>query len=98
MICDVFNHSPVFRVGGDEFVVVLIHRDYENRDALIKELKDKMTELSEKTELEEWLRPSAAIGLGIYEQNKDTDCDSVFKRADDAMYENKTQMKACRKV
>ena len=98
MICDVFNHSPVFRVGGDEFVVVLIHRDYENRDALIKELKDKMTELSEKTELEEWLRPSAAIGLGVYEQTKDTDCDQVFKRADDAMYENKTQMKACRKV
>ena len=98
MICDVFNHSPVFRVGGDEFVVVLIHRDYENRDDLISELKAKMAELSEKTDLEEWLRPSAAIGLGIFDDKKDTDCDQVFKRADDAMYENKTEMKACRKV
>ena len=98
MICDVFNHSPVFRVGGDEFVVVLIHRDYENRERLITELKDKMAELSEKTDLEEWLRPSAAIGLGIYDEKKDIDCDSVFKRADDAMYENKTEMKACRQI
>lgn len=98
MICDAFNHSPVFRVGGDEFVVVLIHRDYENRDELISELKAKMAELSEKTDLEEWLRPSAAIGLGIFDNKKDIDCDSVFKRADDAMYENKTEMKACRKV
>ena len=98
MICDVFSHSPVFRVGGDEFVVVLIHRDYENRDNLISELKAKMTELSEKTDLEEWLRPSAAIGLGVFDKKKDIDCDRVFKRADDAMYENKTEMKACRKV
>ena len=98
MICDVFSHSPVFRVGGDEFVVALIHRDYENRDALVEELKRKMTELGNKTELEEWLRPSAAIGLAVYDKNNDTDCDQVFKRADDAMYENKTKMKACRKV
>ena len=98
MICDVFNHSPVFRVGGDEFVVVLIHRDYDNREELIKELKQKMNELADRTELEEWLRPSAAIGVAVYDENKDTDCDQVFKRADDAMYENKTEMKACRKV
>ncbi|MBO4617649.1 MAG: diguanylate cyclase [Lachnospiraceae bacterium] len=98
MICDVFNHSPVFRVGGDEFVVVLIHRDYDNREELIKELKQKMNVLADRTELEEWLRPSAAIGVAVYDENKDTDCDQVFKRADDAMYENKTEMKACRKV
>ena len=98
MICDIFAHSPVFRVGGDEFVVVLVHRDYENRDELVADLKKRMNDLSEKTELEEWLRPSAALGLGIYDKEKDIDCDQVFKRADDAMYENKTEMKACRKV
>ena len=38
MICDVFSHSPVYRVGGDEFVVILTGRDYENRIALMREL------------------------------------------------------------
>ena len=28
LICDVFVHSPVFRIGGDEFVVILKNNDY----------------------------------------------------------------------
>ena len=28
MICDIFQHSPVYRTGGDEFVVVLTGRDF----------------------------------------------------------------------
>ncbi|MBQ5423407.1 MAG: GGDEF domain-containing protein, partial [Clostridiales bacterium] len=32
LICDVYKHSPVFRIGGDEFVVILKGTDYENRD------------------------------------------------------------------
>ena len=31
LICDIFKHSPVFRIGGDEFVAVLTGDDYENR-------------------------------------------------------------------
>jgi diguanylate cyclase (GGDEF)-like protein len=38
MICDVFCHSPVYRVGGDEFVAILKDRDYDNRNILIHEL------------------------------------------------------------
>ena len=34
MICRVFKHSPVFRIGGDEFAVILQDEDYRNRDAL----------------------------------------------------------------
>ncbi|MBR6089089.1 MAG: GGDEF domain-containing protein, partial [Anaerolineaceae bacterium] len=35
-ICNIFKHSPVFRVGGDEFVVILRNTDYEKRDYLYK--------------------------------------------------------------
>jgi diguanylate cyclase (GGDEF)-like protein len=93
MICDTFTHSPVFRVGGDEFIVVLIHRDYENREALIFSLKTQMDDLSSRNELDEWLRPTAAIGLAIYDKNQDKASDTVLKRADEAMYENKRRMK-----
>ena len=27
MICDIFQHSPVYRTGGDEFVVIMRGRD-----------------------------------------------------------------------
>ena len=32
LICRVFQHSPVFRIGGDEFAVILQNDDYENRE------------------------------------------------------------------
>ncbi len=32
MACDIFSHSPVYRIGGDEFTVILTDRDYENYD------------------------------------------------------------------
>ena len=32
MICEIFKHSPIFRVGGDEFVAVISEHDYEMRD------------------------------------------------------------------
>lgn len=37
-ICDIFDHSPVFRVGGDEFAVVARNRDYEHLDELMGEM------------------------------------------------------------
>ena len=34
-ICDIFDHSPVYRVGGDEFAVIARGRDYGNIDGLM---------------------------------------------------------------
>ena len=36
LICRVFAHSPVFRIGGDEFAVVLQNEDFINREDLIR--------------------------------------------------------------
>ena len=56
-----------------------------------------MNEQAAKADVDEWLKPTAAIGIGIYDPKVDKDCDTVFKRADEAMYENKKAMKDCRK-
>ena len=37
-VCDIFDHSPVFRVGGDEFAVIARGRDYEHIDELMEKM------------------------------------------------------------
>lgn len=32
LLCDIFVHSPVFRIGGDEFVVFLRGSDYADKE------------------------------------------------------------------
>ena len=44
MICDIFQHSPVYRTGGDEFVVILTGRDYIIRKELVLALHDRSVE------------------------------------------------------
>ena len=36
IVCNVFKHSPVYRMGGDELVVILENCDFEERDELIR--------------------------------------------------------------
>ena len=92
MICHVFTHSPVFRLGGDEFAVILQGQDYENRDELLALLRERATLPGE----EEAGKGCMACGLAEYLPQKDTSLSDVFARADRAMYEEKTRMKAGR--
>ena len=94
LVCRKFAHSPVFRVGGDEFVVILENDDYNKPEVLVKELRREIEAISSKESLEPWERISAAIGWTIYDPKKDKNVESVLKRADALMYENKKEMKA----
>ncbi len=96
IVCHVFKHSPVFRVGGDEFVVILKNEDYKIRDALVQEFKNQIAEISANKDLKIWERVSAAIGIAVFDADIDTSVENVFRRADKAMYQNKKEMKAVR--
>ncbi len=86
IICNTFKHSPVFRIGGDEFAVITRGNDYLN----IHELVDKIREQNEIAQKEGGV--VIACGMADYEKG---DCVAqVFERADQHMYENKCALKA----
>jgi diguanylate cyclase (GGDEF)-like protein len=96
IICNVFVHSPVYRYGGDEFVVVLRHNDYDKIEEL-KTLFEKTIEEQEANEsLQPWERVSASLGYALYDPELDHDVEDVFRRADKAMYDRKVEMKTVR--
>lgn len=92
LLCDVFQHSPVCRIGGDEFVAILENSDYENRDALYQSFMERMKTTTFYTDYTH-LPMTAALGMCDYSPEKHRSFDDVFQAADSAMYENKAQAK-----
>lgn len=95
-ICKAFLHSPVFRIGGDEFVVILEHYDYEHYSELLDNFQELVEEHNQSARPD--TRLSVARGIAVYESETDLVFANVFKRADDAMYQNKAAMKAKEKA
>ena len=87
MICSVFKHSPVFRIGGDEFAVIMQGEDYENREVLLSTLKANVLSNRESGLV------TLAAGMSVFRPMEDSHVEDVFNRADAAMYENKKQLK-----
>ena len=96
IVCVVFDHSPVFRIGGDEFVVILKGHDMKHYDELKGRFEHEIDLLENDESVPRWERVSAAIGAAFYDPSKDRDVASVFKRADEEMYYRKKEMKALR--
>ena len=92
LICEQFKRSPVYRIGGDEFVVILENSDYANREALIRELHEMIDRIHrQSTSLNN--DTSLAFGVAVFNPNKDFDYTAIFSRADAEMYENKKFIK-----
>ncbi|MCR4956690.1 MAG: GGDEF domain-containing protein [Lachnospiraceae bacterium] len=87
-ICQKFKHSPVYRIGGDEFLVFLQNEDYKNRESLFQSYKDQMIENVHNNGL------VVACGMAVFDESTDHDYNDVFTRADKNMYEFKTTLKA----
>ncbi len=89
LICETFSHSPVFRTGGDEFVAVLMDRDYIDREYLVSKFRTETVRIGRG-------RTGPFVACGMSECNFDTDTTiaDVFKRADEAMYKDKEYLKA----
>ena len=87
LICDTFKHSPVFRVGGDEFVAILEGKDFINREELMAGFDRKMEENLKKNAV------VIAAGLAVFDPAGDKSFRRVFERADLLMYQRKNELK-----
>ena len=93
LICTTYKHSPVYRIGGDEFVAVLKGTDLLNGSKLMKRFYDRMAIVNRDAE-EPSEQVSIAAGMAVFREGADADFQDVFKRADDNMYKNKSAMKS----
>ena len=87
-ICTVFEHSPVFRVGGDEFVVILSGEDYDARN----ELMDRINAIP-KDRAKIRLGETVSAGMAEYDRDKHRSFLNVAEEADKAMYARKQYLK-----
>ena len=87
LICEFYDHSPVFRTGGDEFEVILQGRDYENRYAILSALNKTV----EQNLMEG--KVVVAVGMSDFIPGEDNNLQDVFMRADEIMYRRKKDLK-----
>jgi diguanylate cyclase (GGDEF)-like protein len=92
LICRIFQHSPVFRIGGDEFSVILQNDDLENVGTLVQRFSDTMKDIS-ATANNEWEQVHISMGIAVYDEQNDHGVNDVMRRADELMYENKRTRK-----
>lgn len=87
MICETFAHGAVFRIGGDEFVVVLKDKGYETMDEVLDEFNRKAEENIKTNGV------VVAVGSSVLQQG-DEQLRDVMNRADQMMYERKSELKS----
>ncbi len=87
LICDSFKRSPVYRIGGDEFVAILEGEDYRDRAGILGAFDMKM----EKNLRSD--RVVIATGMSEYDPARDSSYRSIFERADAIMYQRKKILK-----
>ena len=91
LICNMFKHSPVYRIGGDEFVAFLEGEDFDNYEELIKKFNNL---------IEQNLKEGKVVissGFAQFNKKNDDSITRVFERADKKMYSRKKQLKTLAK-
>jgi diguanylate cyclase (GGDEF)-like protein len=87
IVCKHFKHSPVFRVGGDEFVVVPQGEDLENMLDILARFDEEVEGNISKGQA------VVSAGYSIFRPGSDHSFHDVFERADARMYQRKMELK-----
>ena len=84
----VFGKDNIYRIGGDEFIVLLPTNSAEELDGLFAKL-DAYLEEKNKQEAPYHFPLSISKGYAIYQKDSGDDFQAVYRRADEAMYRDK---------
>ena len=88
VLISVFGKEHLFRIGGDEFFVIIRNATESDMQGLFAELDQKLAETNQEEKA--YVEPlSLSKGSAVYRPLEDADFKEVFKRADLAMYEDK---------
>ena len=86
-----FPHDYVCRIGGDEFAILIFN--YYDKESIRKELTDIFKKVQKEALQKEKGSASLTCSIGVaFGTNKD-DTDSLYRKADKAMYEIKGKTK-----
>lgn len=91
-IKNIFRRIPIYRIGGDEFVVILEHVAEEECIKLVNRFREENQKKNDNLYKDE--HPVyVASGYAVYDSTTDLTYAEVFNKADHAMYANKMDMK-----
>lgn len=89
LLCDAFDHCPVFRIGGDEFAVIFLNLSEEEVWNIWNGLLSKI----ERQTQTGGSPISASFGCSFYDPRAPRTVEALFKDADDKMYLCKEQFR-----
>lgn len=92
ILTEIFQSSVIFRIGGDEFAVILLNEDYERYRTLLQQMDDACATACVSTGAHS-IPVSVARGIARFDPSIDRTYEDVFAKADYAMYSNKEECK-----
>lgn len=79
------NHQVIYRIGGDEFVIIARSNSLRTLEELVLEIQANI----EKENSCSSMKISMSIGYAVFDHGIDRNFSQTFQRADIMMYENK---------
>ena len=92
LISRIFVNSTVYRIGGDEFAIILEGEDYANREKLKNLFFRRSKEICSFAK-NPWEKIKVSVGIAVYDSSIDKSAKDVLIHADHLMYSNKRSRK-----